>query len=114
MALDAVEQANRRLAMKAPEYIEEYASMLHTRRRWALRYILTLGVVFVLSAAVSLGMAWAFRYEPASPLFSLYVALLLISPLFGLVVQAVEYRRLKDTLELLDVLRRAIDERQGS
>ena len=94
--------------MEASEYIDQYASMLHDRRKWALRYILTLGVVSVLSAAVSLGMAWAFRHEPVSPLFTLYIALLLISPLFGLVVQAVEYRRLKDTLELLDVVREAL------
>ena len=95
--------------MKAFEYIDEYASMLQTRRKWALRYLTTLGVVFVLSAAVSFGLAWAFRSELMSPLFTLYIALLLISPLFGLVIQAVEYRRLKDTLELLDVVRDAVN-----
>jgi hypothetical protein len=100
--------------MKAYEYIDEYASMLHIRRKWALRYVMTLGIVFVLSAAVSLGLAWAFRHEPMSPLFTLYIALLLISPLFGLVVQAVEYRRLKDALELLDVVREALSRQPGS
>jgi hypothetical protein len=77
------------------------------------RYIVTLGVVSILSAAVSLSLAWSFRYEPMSPMFTLYIALLLISPLFGLVVQAMEYRRLKDTLELLDVLRRVVGKRAG-
>jgi hypothetical protein len=105
---EAVKQASGRPVMKASEYIDEYASMLQTRRKWALRYLTTIGVVFALSAAVSLGLAWAFRGELMSPLFTLYIALLLISPLFGLVIQAVEYRRLKDTLELLDVVRDAV------
>ena len=94
--------------MNASDRLEEYVSQLRSRKKWALRYTIMLGVILVLSVAVSLGMAWAFGYGQASPLFTLYVAMLVMGPLFGLVVQATEYRRLNETLELVDVLRQAM------
>lgn len=94
--------------MNASDRLEEYVSQLRVRKKWALRYTIMLGVILVLSVAVSLGMAWAFGYGQASPLFTLYVAMLVMGPLFGLVIQATEYRRLNETLDLVDVLRLAM------
>ena len=94
--------------MNASDHLEEYVSQLRSRRKWALLYTIMLGVILVLSVAVSLGMAWAFGYGQASPLFTLYVAMLVMGPLFGLVIQATEYRRLNETLDLVDVLRQTM------
>jgi hypothetical protein len=96
--------------MEVPNDLEQYATLLRIRKKWTLRYAIMNGVLLAICAVVAFGEAWAFRDVQVSPLSTLTTAIALIGPLFGSFGEATEYRRLKDTLELIDVLQRTTSE----
>ena len=87
--------------------IAAYASLLRTRKKWALVGSVAFVIVVVISSVALLGMAWTLGDKAMTRLSTLTVVMAFVFPYVGMVNQAAEYRRLKGLLELLDVLERA-------
>ena len=87
--------------------IAAYATLIRIRKKWALRNIIAVGIVSVVSFSAVIGLTWAFRDRAISSTTTLVVAQLVVFPYVGLVNLVAEYRRLNGILELLDVLERA-------
>ena len=90
--------------------IEQYASLLRIRKKWASIGFVAFLIVFVISTAVLFSMAWTLRDKAVTWLTMLVVPMSFVFPYVWLVNWAAEQRRLKGVLELLDVLQRAAGE----
>ena len=88
--------------------LEERISLLHVRKKWALRNAIVLLILSLISFAAVMFMSCTHGDEPAS--FAL-VLLSVMMPTGSLVVSAmalVDYRIVKVQLELLDALQQII------
>ena len=94
----------------ATSRIGQYAGLLRIRKKWALIGMVAFGICTVVCFAVLFGMAWTLRDKAVTRLSMLSVLMPFVFPYVWLVNQVAEYRRLKDVLELLDVLQRAASE----
>lgn len=83
-----------------------YANLLGNRKRWAKIGIVVLGICAFILLIAAFGLLWTKRDQAITGTTLLLVLALCVYPLFGLVSQLVEYRRLRLLLELLDVLQR--------
>lgn len=94
--------------MKISDHLEQHATLLRIRQKWALRMAM---VYVVLFAVFALGTIVLFSQpDHKSSIIDHGVVLPYIGLSVALAVQATEYRTLKGTLELLDVLQRATSE----
>jgi hypothetical protein len=89
--------------MKASISIEQYISRLHARKKRALTYAIVYGVLLIVSCIAVFTLVLPMG-ESSSNLATFLAVLLILGPLFGLRARAVELSRLKDILDLLDVL----------
>ena len=96
--------------MRAPTYLEEYTSLLRTRKKYALIYTLVWGVIFAPLFAVAFGLVLAYEDRPVSLLSTIGIVMMVICPLIALMNRVMEYRRLTGMLELLGVLQQAAGE----
>ena len=95
---------------KVASSIDQYAGLLGIRKKWALRGIVAVGIVSVVSLVAAGAFVLALRDRAITATTALVVAILCIYPPIQLTIQVVEYRRLNGMLELLDVLERAASE----
>jgi hypothetical protein len=86
--------------------IEQYTSLLNTRKRWAKIGSVALGICALILLIAALGFLWVKRTQPVTGTSVLIVLVLCFYPLLGLVSQIVEHRWASVLLELLDVLER--------
>jgi len=91
--------------------IKQYVHLLDIRKRWAKIGIVGLGASLGVSLLAAIGWLWVNRLKPITGSNALIVVLLCVYPVFGLVSQLLAYRRINETLELLDVLEREIHTR---
>ena len=90
------------------DLLEHYAVLVSIRKTAALRYAALFGILFVGSALVSLALL--VQMERASGTSIIVVTTPLITFAASLTFRVAEYNRLKDNLEIIDIIKQAMNE----